>query len=390
MESLQIHKNKKIRYFDLIIAIIIIYISIKIIDNYKIIFSALGNLFSIVSPFLFALIIAYILNPIMKLFEKKFKFKRGISILFTYISIVVAITIFSVCVLPKITSNILDMLKSIPQFAMIAQEWFNNILNNEVVKSIINTTGNFSITPDFIISKASSVMATILNTLLSKTLSFTNSFIRWVFGFIISIYVLFDKEKIIQFAKKIIYISLKEKNGSRFIRFFKNIHNMIGIYIGIKAIDSLIIGIIAFVGLSIIKSPYVFLIALVVGVTNMIPYFGPFVGMVVGFFVNLFFSPLKAFVVLLFLFLLQQFDGWYLDPKLIGGKVGLSPLLIIFAVTLGGGLYGPIGMILAVPIMAVTKIYIDKFLHGYDRNIDNDTKKEKNQIEAHEECSIDK
>jgi len=388
---LQIHKNKKIRYFDLIIAIIIIYISIKIIDNYKIIFSILGKLFSIVSPFLFALIIAYILNPIMKLFEKKFKFKRGISILFTYISIVVAIIVFSVCVLPKVTSNILDMLKSIPQFAMIAQEWFNNILNNEVVKSIINTTGNFSIKPDFIISKASSVMATILNTLLSKTLSFTNSFIRWVFGFIISIYVLFDKEKIMQFAKKIIYISLKKKNGDRFIRFFKNIHNMIGVYIGIKAIDSLIIGIIAFVGLSIIRSPYVFLIALVVGVTNMIPYFGPFVGISVGFLINLFFSPLKAFVVLLFLFLLQQFDGWYLDPKLIGNKVGLSPLLIIFAVTLGGGLYGPIGMILAVPIMAVIKIYIDKFLQEYNGNTGDDTMEKENQIEeSHKEGSINK
>ena len=86
----------------------------------------------------------------------------------------------------------------------------------------------------------------------------------------------------------------------------------------------------------------------------------------VGFTFNIFVNPIRAFVVLIFLFLLQQFDGWYLDPKLIGGKVGLSPFLIILAVTLGGGLYGPVGMILAVPIMAVFKIYLDRTLNKFD------------------------
>lgn len=382
---MQFYKSKKIRYFDLIIAIVIAYLSIKVIDNYRIIFTGLGKLLSIVSPFIYALIIAYILNPIMKFFEKRFKLKRGISILITYVLIIVSISIFSIYLLPKITSNILDMLKNIPQFAVITQNWFNDLLSNESIQNIISSTGTLNVKPDFVIGKLSNIIATILNNLLDRTLSFTNSFVKWIFGFIISIYVLSDKEKIINVIKEFIYIVLKEKNGEKFIGFFKNIHYMIGVYIGTKAIDSLIIGIIAFVGLSIIKSPYVFLIALVVGITNMIPYFGPFVGMVVGFIINLFFNPIKAFVVLLFLFLLQQFDGWYLDPKLIGDKVGLSPFLIIFAVTLGGGLYGPIGMILAVPIMAVTKIYIDKFLDRY-----HNSKEEIIIEEANNECSSNK
>lgn len=382
---MQFYKSKKIRYFDLIIAIVIAYLSIKVIDNYRIIFSGLGKLLSIVSPFIYALIIAYILNPIMKFFENRFKLKRGISILITYVLIIVSISIFSIYLLPKITSNILDMLKNIPQFAVITQNWFNDLLSNESIQNIISSTGTLNVKPDFVIGKLSNIIATILNSLLDRTLSFTNSFVKWIFGFIISIYVLSDKEKIINVVKEFIYIVLKEKNGEKFIGFFKNIHYMIGVYIGTKAIDSLIIGIIAFVGLSIIKSPYVFLIALVVGITNMIPYFGPFVGMVVGFIINLFFNPIKAFAVLLFLFLLQQFDGWYLDPKLIGDKVGLSPFLIIFAVTLGGGLYGPVGMILAVPIMAVTKIYIDQFLDRY-----HNSKEEIIIEETNNECSSNK
>lgn len=379
---MQFYKTKRFRYFDLIIAIVIAYLSIKVIDNYKIIFIGLGKLLSIVSPFIYALIIAYILNPIMTFFEKRFKLKRGISILITYVLIIVIITIFSIYLLPKITSNILDMLKNIPQFAVILQNWFNNLFSNEAIQNILNSTGSLNVKPDFIVGKLSNIVATILNGLLDRTLSFTNSFVKWIFGFIISIYVLSDKEKFIEVIKETIYIVLKEKNGDRFIGFFKNIHYMIGLYIGTKAIDSLIIAIIAFIGLSIIKSPYLIIIALVVGVTNMIPYFGPFLGMVVGFIINLFFSPIKAFVVLIFLFLLQQFDGWYLDPKLIGDKVGLSPFLIIFAVTLGGGIYGPIGMLLGVPTMAVVKIYIDKFLTKY-----HNSKEENNLEETNNECS---
>ncbi|KAJ50050.1 putative PurR-regulated permease PerM [Clostridium tetanomorphum] len=387
---MQFYKNKKIRYFDLVIAIVIAFISIKVIDNYKVLFAALGKLMSIISPFIFALIIAYILNPIMSFFERKFKLRRGLSILITYILIIVAITLFIVDLLPKITSNILDMVKNIPQFTVIAQEWFNNLLDNEGIKNVLNSTGNLNIRPDFVVSKLSNIISTILDTILSKTLSITNSFIKWVFGFIISIYVLADKEKFIETTKKFIYIIMKEKKADKFLNFFRNIDYMIGLYIGTKAIDSSIIATIAFVGLSIIKSPYTLLIAIIVGITNMIPYFGPFVGMTIGFFINLFFSPIKAFIVLIFLFLLQQFDGWYLDPKLIGGKVGLPPFLIIFAVTLGGGLYGPIGMILAVPTMAVIKIYIDKILAKYGKksNRNNDNKEEKVNIQSDEECSV--
>ena len=140
---------------------------------------------------------------------------------------------------------------------------------------------------------------------------------------------------------------------------------MIGTYLGIKAIDSLIIAFIALVGLNILGSQYVLLLSVIVGVTNMIPYFGPFIGILTGFVINVFSSPISAVIIAIFLLLLQQFDAWFLDPKLIGNKVGLSPLLVILAVTLGGGFYGIIGMILASPVMSVIKIYAGKAVNKY-------------------------
>ena len=366
---MNLNKFKDRKHMDIILpsaialfcVVIVSYIFMKILDNSGVILSGLGSLYTIISPFIYAAIIAYILNPIMKFFERKFRMKRAISILCTYLMIIGVMIILVVYLLPKVVNNLTDFARNVPYFANEAQEWVDKFLNNKHIHEIVKSQFA-AFNPQVIISKFSDFSMTALNSFLNGMVSFTSSFIKWIFGFLISIYILFDKERFKEITKNMTFAIFKQKKGKLIIGLCKNLNNMIGTYIGIKAVDSLIIGVLASIGLAIIKSPYSVLIALIVGITNMIPYFGPFIGMMVGFLINIFFSPVKALVVLIFLFLLQQFDAWYLDPKLIGGKVGLSPFLVIFAVTLGGGLYGPIGMVLAVPIMAVLKIYIDKFL----------------------------
>ena len=146
---------------------------------------------------------------------------------------------------------------------------------------------------------------------------------------------------------------------------------MIGEYIGIKAIDSSIIAVMALILLTIVKSEYAFLLAIIVGITNMIPYFGPFIGEIIGFLFNVFVSPTKGIVVFLVLLALQLFDGWYLDPKLIGDKVGVRPLYIIIAVLIGGGFFGAIGMLLASPTVATLKIYYERLMKKNQEIIKN-------------------
>lgn len=349
--------RERIKYFDLIIAAILAFIGIELVMNYKAVILIVGKGIKILTPFIIALIIAYILNPFVNLLENRLKLKRGISILITYSIITGLIYLFLIVVFPKMFSSIMDIVNNIPYFTQSIYKWINthdifNFMNSgDFIKN--NAVG--------LIQKFGTLTSDSLNIILNKTLLFTGSLINVVFGFLVSIYILFDKEKIQKITKDTMDIILKERTSNKIIKLVKNIDDMVKLYIGTKAIDSLIIGIVCLIGLVIIKSPYALLISIIVCVTNMLPYFGPVVGMVPAFVINLFYDPKKAFAVLIFLILLQQFDAWILEPKLVGIRVGISPLLVILAITIGGSLFGVWGMLLASPIMAVIKIYVEKW-----------------------------
>lgn len=351
-------------YIKVICAVLITYILMNLIDNIGYFTGIFEKFYGVIQPFVFGLIIAYVLNPIVKLFEKKFNLNRFISILCTYLVVIGVIAITSIYLFPKLYYSIEDFIAKIPYMSIELQQWVNEFMKNDAIRNILNS-GVLEFNPQVIIPKISEISATTLNMLLTSTVAFANSFVKFFFGFLVAIYILYDKEKIIYFFKKILFIVVKEKRGISLISVFNNLHRMIGTYLGIKAIDSLIIAIMAFIGLNILGSQYVLLLSVIVGITNMIPYFGPFIGIITGFIINIFSNPVVAVITLIFLLLLQQFDAWFLDPKLIGNKVGLSPLLVIFAVTIGGGFYGIVGMILAAPVMSVIKIYAMKVISKY-------------------------
>lgn len=357
----------------MIIAVIISYIGIKFIDHFEFFLPKINKFMGMLYPFVLSFIVAYILNPIVVFLEGRFKLKRGRSILITYIGIIGILVIFTSFVLPRITSNIVELFKSMPDFSKTAQKWINQtVVKNKIFTNVDLSNGLQNDMKSYI-PKLSNLFMTSFDTILTGTIALTTSFLSILFSFIISIYVLHDKEKFIEFGKKIVYILLKKKNGDRFLNFGKTLHRMIGIYIGAKALDSTIIAVMAFIGISMLHSKYKLLLSMIVGITNMIPYFGPFIGMTVVFVINLFYSPINAIWILVFLILLQQFDGWYLDPKLTGGKVGMNPFLAILSVTMGGGFLGITGMILGIPIMAVIKIYVDYFIEKQDANMRQNT-----------------
>lgn len=349
--------KEKIKYFDLIVAVVLSFIIIQALLNYKSIFLLIGKAVNILYPFILAFIIAYVLNPIMSFFENKLKLKRGQSILITYALIIMIASAFSMLLLPKIFSNAIEIAQNIPAFTGEVYKWIQN--NNMDV--FVNYGDFIKNHAGELVQKFSLLTSNWLNIILSATLSFTSSLINILFGLIISIYILFDKEKFKDVSRKLTYVVFKEKWANNIIELFKNVNNMISLYIGTKAIDSLIIGAISLVGLILFKSPYAMLIAIIVTVTNMIPYFGPLLGMIPPFLINLFYDPKRALWILVFLILLQQFDAWFLEPKLVGDKVGLSPFLIILGLTIGGSLFGVWGMLLASPITAVIKVYMGRW-----------------------------
>ena len=351
--------NKYIKYRDILVIVLIALVGYKLIDNYQMFLNLISTTISVISPFIYAMVFAYCINPIMNLFERRLKMRRGLSIFSTYLLIGGAIVIGSLYIVPSIVDSIISITSEIPGYMETVQGWINEALKNQNFYELINSTGlldNISV----ISGNMSSIIIGILNGSVSSIVSITTNVVKIGFGFLISIYILLDKERFITEVKTLTYMILKEEKGTKLIGLVRTYHEMIGKYIGTKAIDSAIIGVLAFFGLMIIGAPYTPLLAIIVGVTNMIPYFGPFVGEVVGAAVGLFVSPAMAITIFIFLLALQQFDAWYLDPKLIGDKVGVKPFYIILAVTIGGGFFGPIGMLLASPTMATINIYYER------------------------------
>lgn len=356
--------DKGIKYKDVLIFALIAIIGWKVIDNYEYFFDMLGKLYGIISPFIYAAAFAYMLNPIVKFFNKKLKLKKSLSIVVTYLIVIGLITIVVIFVVPNLVDSIISLSSDIPSYMKKVQKLINNIMNNDKISSVIYDLGLDDYLSD-LSSTLGNIMLTVLNYLATSIFSIAANIIKVLLGFLISIYVLIDKEKIIIQTKVLINIIFKEKLGSSIVSVISVYNKMIGSYIGIKAIDSIIIGVIAFIGLTIIGAPYAVIIALVVMVTNMIPYFGPLIGELVGAFIGIFQSPGMAFMILIYLLVVQQFDAWFLDPKLVGNKVGVSPLVLIFAVTLGGGIAGALGMLLASPTAATIKIFYDKKIEKY-------------------------
>lgn len=327
----------------------------------------LSGFIRVISPFLYAFVIAYILSPFVTFFDRIFEGKRILSILAVYAIIIAGIALLGNYIAPKIGNNIYDFYRNLPGIYQDLKKWIIEISKNESLRpleeiagiSAKNISQNFTNT---VITNITEFIQTTSGYLVKFTISFTYQIIKWLFAMLVAIYILIYKETFAAFFRITIMRLFGRKKSRSFFSFLSMCNDMVGRYIGIKAVDSTIIASIALIGLLIMDSPLAFMLAFVVGLTNMIPYFGPFVGMLFTAGVHMFYSPKLALISLVFLFLLQQFDAWFLDPKLVGNKVGVNPFLVILAITIGGGYFGPLGMLLSVPTMALIRVYFLKFI----------------------------
>lgn len=352
--------KEKTKYF--IFMIFISFFIFKLVNHPEIFFEKFNFFTSLVSPFIWAFSIAYLLNPIMVYLEKNFKFKRSFSILFIYLLLISIITISITIISPTIVKSIDNLSGDIPNYINTSQNW----INDNIVKSkLLDYSAPYLKTNlNKIVDEVLSFLNLTSANLVTKAINFTSNLFSAVLGLIISIYLLKDKERFIDGAKRLLYAAFGENKSNSTIDFGRMCHNVVSQFIVGKAIDSLIIGILCFIGLLILKIKYALLIAIIVGVTNMIPYFGPFIGAVPAVLITLIYSPISALWVGIFIFLLQQFDGLYLGPKILGDKVGLGPIWIILAVIIGGGTFGVLGMFLGVPTTAIIKIELEKYINN--------------------------
>ena len=351
--------KKNLNWIVLALVIIIIY---KGVENYQWVFNNFKHLISILIPFFWGFAIAYVLNPLMVKLEKKFKMHRAFSMAICYLLFFGVITLFIIIVTPIILRNLFDIIEKLPDYIQNLQLWFNTTLLKLSLVERLNLQ-------EYIQSNISEISAMLLeflnltiNGILAKVIGITSGLLKFIVGIIISAYVLAEKEKFALGSKKLILAIAGEQKFPKVMGFFELCNKVFSNFFIGKTIDSFIIGVICLVGLNLLNAPYAILLSTIVGVTNMIPYFGPFIGAIPAVLITLFISPVKALWVAIFILVLQQVDGNIIGPKILGDKVGISPFYIILSILIGGGFFGMLGMLFAVPMFKIISILLVRYL----------------------------
>ena len=279
-----------------------------------------------------------------------------LSILCTIILLFLIVYGFFDMIIPELVRSIQSIIFQFPIYVNNLSNWAMGLMKNnpdleEVVNSLIDQYSSKIL--DYVNSNLLPNIQGLIKTLSSSVFGVLKAMWNFVIGFIISIYVLGSKEKFAGQAKQIAYALFDRKTGNEVISNFRFIHSTFIGFIGGKIVDSIIIGIICFICTTLIGTPYAILVSVIIGVTNLIPFFGPWIGGVPSALLVLMVNPRQALYFVILIFVLQQFDGNILGPKILGDSTGLSGFWVIFAITIFGGLFGVLGMVVGVPIFAV-------------------------------------
>ena len=338
-----------------------------------VVFGTLRKLISILMPIICGAIIAYLLIPIVNFQERHiYKFlikKKHITLnktqrkVIRYVGIVCAL-IFSffiiysllAIIVPSIIESIISIINDSPRYFQNIRHWLESLLkdNPEWKTTVFSYVEQYSprienFLNDQILPQLRSILQH-LSTGVFGTLVFLKNLL---IGLIISVYLMAGKEEFVTQSKMFVYAFFSTEHANNVVKGVRFIHKtFVGFIIG-KIIDSVIIGILCYIGTTIIGTPYALLVSVVVGVTNVIPFFGPYLGAIPTAFIILMVNPMQCLYFLIFILLLQQFDGNILGPKILGNSTGLSSFMVIVAILLFGGLMGVSGMIIGVPTLAV-------------------------------------
>lgn len=341
------------------------------------------TLVRILAPIIYGFIIAYILSPIVNFLEKKVIYpilkkreitpeKRGrrairwacvLISLFLFLYLIYALIMM---ILPQLIRSIMNIIYSFPTYANVVENWLNSFvergwnLDTNTLEMLDTYTSQVQ---EYLTNNLLPQMQDMLQNISSGVFDILIFLKNFIIGAVISIYIVADKEGFVARAKMILYAVFKPKVANITIHAMRFTHEVFGGFFSGKILDSAIIGVLCYIGITILDMPYPILISVVIGVTNVIPFFGPYIGAIPCALLILLVDPLKGIYFILFILVLQQFDGNILGPKILGDSTGLSSFMVIVAIMIGGGLFGVPGMLVGVPVFAVIYAAGSNFLH---------------------------
>lgn len=348
------------------------------LSNFGAVTGAVGWFFSIFQPFVVGLCIAYLLNMPMRFFEdklfKRFRKKRALAILTTYLLAVLVLAVLIGLILPQLFDSVARLLSSVGLYLSNLNSLVSSIGQRfDIAPESIDT---FLLSYNDIVNSLVGMLRSALPDILNVGMRIGSGLIGALTALIASIYMLFGKEKLLRQSRRVLYAVVPQKTANETMRIGKMANGVFSGFIGGKLLDSLIIGIICFVFMSVmnilysilgveaIRMPYAPLISVIIGVTNIIPFFGPFIGAIPSVMILLMVNPWSGLWFTVFIIVLQQFDGNVLGPKILGDSTGLPAMWVLIAIIVGGGLFGFTGMLLGVPTTAVLYTLASDLIEG--------------------------
>ena len=351
-------------WFSLIVAVVIIY---KVLDNFTGIGVWLGNLLSVLKPFLMAILLAYLLyipcRKIEKLYKKSKRLNkkaRGLAVATTYLLAILVVIILINTIFPMLSESIIDLAGNLPGYYDSAIEYVSNlpedsIISENLVQDVINKLKQIDFTKLF--------SAENISMYLQKVVGIASGIFDTFITIVVSIYILIERSEILKFIKRLNSSLFSEKRCMTINRYFVKGNEIFFKYISSQVLDAIIVGVIMSIALSIMSVKYSILLGFLIGLFNLIPYFGAIIAVALAAIITIFTGGIsQAIWVVVVLIILQQIDANIINPKIIGDALEISRILIIFSTTVGGAYFGILGMFLGVPVISVIKMMLDDYI----------------------------
>lgn len=351
---------------------ILLIVFYKVVSDFKGFWGMIDTLNIILSPFIYGFVIAYIFAPVYnfvvgrsyRLFSRKLKVGKSLTLARALGSLIIVLLIvgifvgFTAMLVPQLVDSLMELSKMLPSSFKTFTYWINEVVSNISDPSVSNSISRMinnalEATTNWVNTSLLPNIWGYLSNLSSGIMATMTTIMNLIFGILVAVYILNEKEIFLAQGKKIIISIRPEEKVKKYKKIYEYTNNVFSKYINGKILDSVIVGIICFVTMLIMGMPYAVLVSTIVGVTNIIPFFGPFIGAIPGVIIIAIVSPVQALYFVIMIFLLQQLDGNVIQPLILGNATGLSSFWVMFAIIVGGGFFGVTGMILGVPIFAI-------------------------------------
>lgn len=370
---MELNKNNIKRILFILFAAAVIFWSVL---NYSIIISAIKWVIGVLSPLIIGLCFAFILNLLLRPLESGWdwlflrkgdsptakKLKRPVSIFISIILTIGAIVAVFFIIIPEVSRTLRTIIDALPGYFEDLKAWWKELSEFLAEYSVILPELNFENTA--IIAKLTEFVTSSGEMIFNHTINTTTAIVSAVFnifiGFAFCIYLLAGKERLIGQTKRTLTAAFSEKRAKRIFAFLSRVNDSFSHFVTGQVVEAIIIGLLCFIGMLILGLPYATVVSVLVGVTALIPILGAYIGTAVGALLILVESPIKALWFIVFIIILQQLEGNLIYPHVVGKSVGLPGIWVLAAVTVGGNIYGVMGMLVSVPVCSVIYVYLSE------------------------------